>query len=68
MIEKIRRFLIPALGVTLSIFTVFEVNFARITPLSQLAFFAMFGLSICFQIIEEHHGKKMQIVEMRTPC
>ncbi len=48
MIERFRAFLIPALGAIISVFVVFEVNFARFAPLSQLAVFAGLGMAISF--------------------
>ncbi|MCH8333481.1 TRAP transporter fused permease subunit, partial [Candidatus Sumerlaeota bacterium] len=47
-VQRLRRFLIPALGTVLSLFVVFEVNYAQLTPLSQLAIFAMLGMVLCF--------------------
>ena len=40
--------MVVALGVLLSLFTLAEVNYQLLNPLSQLAVFAMLGLLICF--------------------
>ncbi len=48
--ESTRRFFTVALGILLSLFTLYEVNLARTVPLSQLAIFAMLGLVLCFLI------------------
>ena len=34
----------------LSLFVIFEVNYAQLTPLSQLAIFAMLGMVLCLLI------------------
>ena len=64
MVERIRRFLIPALGAILCAFTIFEVNFARVTPLSQLAVFAMLGMVLCYLQFPVH--KKLEENEARS--
>ena len=43
-----RRSIISGLGAVLSIYTLIEVNYPLLTPHSQLAVFAMFGLSLCY--------------------
>ena len=48
IIDKIRFRLITLLGVALSLFTLCEVNYQLLTPLSQLAIFGMFGLVISY--------------------
>ncbi|MDA1275112.1 MAG: TRAP transporter fused permease subunit [Verrucomicrobia bacterium] len=48
MIERIRLSLIPVLGVVLSLFTLSEVNYQLLNPLSELAVFAVLGLVLCF--------------------
>ncbi|HUG89464.1 MAG TPA: TRAP transporter fused permease subunit [Planctomycetaceae bacterium] len=48
MIERLRRFLIPALAVALSLFTIYEVNYSLLPPLSQVAVFALLGLALSF--------------------
>ena len=47
-LDRFRLSAITSLGVALSLFVLFEVNFARVSPLSQLAVFALLGLSLCF--------------------
>ncbi|MCA9117065.1 MAG: TRAP transporter fused permease subunit [Planctomycetaceae bacterium] len=54
MIERIRRSLIAALAVSISVFTVYEVNYGLLPPLSQLAIFAMLGLVLCFLTYPVH--------------
>jgi len=48
MVESARRYLSYVLAVLLSLYTVYEVNYAVFPPLSQLALFCMFGLLLCF--------------------
>lgn len=48
MIDRIRHYLILILGSGLSLFTLSEVNYQLLNPLSQLAVFAMLGLVLCF--------------------
>jgi TRAP transporter 4TM/12TM fusion protein len=43
-----RRQAVNALGVALCVFVLFEVNYPRLTPQSQLSLFALFGLVLCF--------------------
>ena len=50
MIERIRLSSITVLGVALSLFTVFEVNYASLPPSAGLAVFAMLGGMLCFLI------------------
>jgi TRAP transporter 4TM/12TM fusion protein len=47
-IERIRLVLGSVLGVALSMFTLSEVNYQLLNPLSQLAVFAMLGLVLCY--------------------
>ena len=46
-VDKIRLLLIKILAVALCVFTVYEVNFGALPPLSQLALFALFGIVLC---------------------
>lgn len=48
VVDKIRAILITLLGVGLSLFTLCEVNYQMLTPLSQLATFGMLGFVLCF--------------------
>ena len=43
-----RQFLVRLLGVVLCLLTIIEVNHPRLSPQSQLAFFAMLGMILCF--------------------
>jgi len=52
--DKFCRILIVILGVALSVFTVFEVNFSVLTPLSRLALFSMLGLMLSFLMYPLH--------------
>ena len=56
--DKLRRLLIPILGVALSVFTVFEVNFSLLTPMSRLALFSMLGMTLCFLMYPLHERWK----------
>ena len=48
MIGDLRRTTVRFLAVLLCLFVLFEVNYPQLTPQSQLALFALFGLAICF--------------------
>jgi TRAP transporter 4TM/12TM fusion protein len=48
IIDRTRAVLVTVLGVVLSLFTLCEVNYQMLTPLSQLATFGMIGMVICF--------------------
>ena len=54
MIERIRKFLVAALGVAISVFTVYEVNYGALSPLSRLAVFCMLGSALCFLMYPLH--------------
>ena len=43
-----RGHLILALSIGLSVFVLVEANYAQLSPQSQLAIFALFGLVLCF--------------------
>jgi TRAP transporter 4TM/12TM fusion protein len=43
-----------AVGVLLCLFTLVEVNYAQLSPHSQLAIFAMLGIVLCFLIYPAH--------------
>jgi TRAP transporter 4TM/12TM fusion protein len=46
--------LLSVLSVAYCVFTLAEVNYPRLTPQSQLAIFAMFGLVLCFLYFPAH--------------
>jgi TRAP transporter 4TM/12TM fusion protein len=48
IVDRTRGFLITILGIVLSLFTMCEVNYQMLTPLSQLATFGMLGMVICY--------------------
>jgi len=48
MLERIRNWLTPLLGVLLCLYTLAEVNFPRLTNQAELAVFVMLGLMLCF--------------------
>ncbi|MFQ5730821.1 MAG: TRAP transporter permease [Planctomycetaceae bacterium] len=48
MVERVRRFLVPAFAVAISLYTLYEVNYAMFPPHSQLALFCMLGLLLSF--------------------
>jgi TRAP transporter 4TM/12TM fusion protein len=54
MIERCRKVLISVLAVALSVFTVYEVNFSWLAPLTQLAVFAMLGTVLCLLMYPLH--------------
>ncbi len=54
MIDRIRQFLIGALGVTISVFTVYEVNYGALSPLSRLSVFCLLGSALCFLMYPIH--------------
>ena len=58
MIERIRKGVISLLAVSLALFTLWEVNYATIPPLAQLAVFAMLGTVLCFLFFPIH--KKLE--------
>lgn len=53
-VDKIRLLLIKILAVALCVFTVYEVNFGALPPLSQLALFALFGIVLCYLMYPLH--------------
>ena len=58
MIERIRKGVISLLAVSLALFTLWEVNYATLPPLAQLAVFAMLGTVLCFLFYPIH--KKLE--------
>ena len=54
MIERIRGFVTTALTISLSLYTLYEVNYASLAPMSQLAAFAMLGTMLCFMMYPLH--------------
>jgi TRAP transporter 4TM/12TM fusion protein len=56
MIDRIRLFLVSALSVAISVFTIYEVNYGATNPLTQLAIFALLGSSICFLMFPLRKG------------
>jgi TRAP transporter 4TM/12TM fusion protein len=54
MLEKTRKLLIFLLALALFLFTLVDVNFAFLPPLSQLATFAMLGSVLCFLMFPVH--------------
>jgi len=48
MPSSIRGHLVRVLAIGLSLFVLAEVNYAQLSPQSQLAIFGLFGLSLCF--------------------
>ncbi len=47
---RIGELVVRALSVLLTLFTLLEVNYPRLSPQSQLAVFALFGFMLCFLI------------------
>lgn len=54
MIERIRQFLIPVIGVTMCLYTLVVVNFSVLQPESQKALFVLFGMTLCFLVFPAH--------------
>jgi TRAP transporter 4TM/12TM fusion protein len=54
MIDRVRIALVSMLSVAISIFTIYEVNYASLTPLTQLAVFSLLGSAICFLMFPVH--------------
>ncbi|MEX0742117.1 MAG: TRAP transporter fused permease subunit [Phycisphaeraceae bacterium] len=52
--QQLRQFLVPTLGIALSLFVLVEVNYANLAPMSRLALFAMLGLILCFLTFPVH--------------
>jgi TRAP transporter 4TM/12TM fusion protein len=52
----VTTFLTRALSVGLCVFTLVEVNYPRLTPMSQLAIFALLGLVLCFLNVPAHRA------------
>ena len=65
MPSALRGHLITALSIGLSIFVLIEVNYAQLSPQSQLALFALFGLVLCFMLYPtkkpERFGKVIDV-------
>jgi TRAP-type uncharacterized transport system fused permease subunit len=54
MIDRVRIALVSMLSVAISIFTIYEVNYASLTPLTQMAVFSLLGSAICFLMFPVH--------------
>ena len=54
MIDRVRVALISIFSVAISMFTIYEVNYASLPPLTQLAVFALLGSAICFLMFPVH--------------
>lgn len=61
MQDRISELVVKALSVLLTLFTLLEVNYPRLSPQSQLAVFALFGFMLCFLIypISERLTKRL---------
>ncbi len=68
MIDRIRQVLIAVLSVALSVFTIYEVNYGTLPPLSQLAVFAMLGIILCLLLYPVHprlaNNKALRLVDL----
>ena len=62
MVERVRQFLVGALSVAVCVFTVYEVNYGVLSPLSRLSVFCMLGSALCFLMYPIH--RKMADVSM----
>jgi len=58
LIDRTRQWILAALAVALSLYTVWDVNYATLAPMSQLAMFAMIGTVLCFIIFPIHKRLK----------
>ena len=54
MYDRLTKFLIPALSVFICLFTLAEVNFNWLKPVSALAMFVLLGLVLCFLTFPVH--------------
>lgn len=54
MYERLTKFLVPALSVAICFFTLAEVNFNWLKPVSALAMFVLLGLVLCFLTYPAH--------------
>ncbi|MFP6765476.1 MAG: TRAP transporter fused permease subunit, partial [Planctomycetaceae bacterium] len=52
--ERLTKFLVPALGVAICFFTLAEVNFNWLKPVSARAMFILLGLVLCFLTYPAH--------------
>jgi len=61
MQDRISELVVKALSVLLTLFTLLEVNYPRLSPQSQLAVFTLFGFMLCFLIypISERLTKRL---------
>ena len=78
MLERIRRALVPILGVSLCLFTLLEANFVgrllgldwypQLEEITQRAIFAMLGMVLCFLIFPWHSrlkdNKALRVVDL----
>ena len=65
MIERIRQFLIGALGMAISVFTIYEVNYGALSPLSRLSVFCMLGSALCY-LMYPLHKKVENVASLRV--
>lgn len=54
MLDRCRQALVAISSVCLSLFTLYEVNYGTLPPLSQLAIFALLGMILCFLMYPVH--------------
>ncbi|MCH2201718.1 MAG: TRAP transporter fused permease subunit [Fuerstiella sp.] len=54
MIDRVRQFLVGALSVAISVFTIYEVNYGALSPLSRLSVFCLLGSALCFLMYPIH--------------
>ena len=65
MIERSRRFLVSVLSVLICVFTVYEVNYGALSPLSRLAVFCLLGSALCF-LMNPLHPKLAEVRFLRV--
>ena len=54
MYDRLTKFLVPALSVLICLFTLAEVNFTWLKPVSALAMFVLLGLVLCYLTFPVH--------------
>jgi len=58
MLNQIRGYIVPSIAVLLCLYTLAEVNYPHLAPQSQLALFAMLGMTLAVLLYPAHKGWK----------
>ncbi|MCH2210819.1 MAG: TRAP transporter fused permease subunit [Fuerstiella sp.] len=68
MIDRVRQFLVGVLSVAISVFTIYEVNYGALSPLSRLSVFCLLGSALCFLMYPIHRKlggvKALRVVDV----